>query len=77
MDNLFPVFLMAVFAVVILYDVFGHRHGKIRRGILDWIFLCLLAVGFVASASTAVGNLIQQNSRSKPGMYLAYRYLQE
>ena len=50
MGNLFLIFLTAVFAVIILYDVLGHRHGKIRRSITDWIFLCLLAVGFTVSA---------------------------
>ena len=77
MDNLFLIFLMAVFAVVILYDLLGHRHGKIRRGFLDWIFLCLLAVGFTVSAVRGLGGMIEENSRSKPGMYLASRYLQD
>ena len=27
MGNLFLIFLTAVFAVIILYDVLGHRHG--------------------------------------------------
>ncbi len=77
MGNLFLIFLTAVFAVIILYDVLGHRHGKIRRSITDWIFLCLLAVGFTVSAVRGIGSLAAQNSRSKPGLYLAYRYLQE
>ncbi len=77
MENLFLIFVMAVFAVAILYDLWGHRHGKIRRRVGDWIFLCLLAVGFTLSAVHGIGGLLEQNSRSKPGLYLAYRYLQE
>ena len=68
MGNLFLIFLTAVFAVIILYDVLGHRHGKIRRSITDWIFLCLLAVGFTVSAVRGIESLAAQNSRSKPGL---------
>ena len=76
MENLFPLFVALLFGVILLFDLFIHRHKKIRRSFFAWIFLCLLAVGFSVSAVSGIGKLIAEHSRSKPGMYLAYRYLE-
>ena len=65
------------FAVVILFDILGHRNMKIKRNLLDWIFLCLLGVGLAGTLIFNVGRLIKANSGERPGLYLAYRYLMD
>lgn len=76
MNNLFPLLGAAVFALVLLFDILLRRHKKIRRGFADGIFLCLLAVGLTVSAVRGLGGLMEENAGVRPGMYLAYRYLE-
>ncbi len=77
MDQFFPVLATILFAVVILFDILGHRNMKIKRNLLDWIFLCLLGVGLAGTLIFNVGRLIKANSGERPGLYLAYRYLMD
>ncbi len=76
MERFFPAAAAIIFAIVLVYDILGHRNMKVRRCLPDWIFLCLLGVGLIGMLTVGIRNLIGAGG-DRAGLYLAYRYLMD
>ena len=76
MERFFPVAAAIIFAIVLVYDILGHRNMKVRRHLPDWIFLCLLGVGLIGMLTVGIRSLIGAGG-DRAGLYLAYRYLMD
>ena len=76
MERFFPAAAAIIFAIVLVYDILGHRNMKVRRHLPDWIFLCLLGVGLIGMLTVGIRSLIGAGG-DRAGLYLAYRYLMD